>query len=140
MEPRPIVFKEWRDTRTFSNLKATHCTLFLESHVILYVFWLVCTTWLRVFLHEPSNNCDQSLIKIHLWCKSIVRYKFFNLEHLLLYINNIQIQLNINTQKLQSFLIIRKTTKNNNMFVKEENIYMYSKVEDSHLNLTFFVA
>ena len=38
---------------------------------------------------------------------------FFNLEHLLLYINNIQIQLNINTQKLQSFLIIRKTTKNN---------------------------
>jgi hypothetical protein len=25
--PRPIVFKEWRDTRTFSNLKSTHCTL-----------------------------------------------------------------------------------------------------------------
>ena len=23
----PIVFKEWRDTRTFSNLKSTHCTL-----------------------------------------------------------------------------------------------------------------
>jgi hypothetical protein len=23
---RPIVFKEWRDTRTFSNLKSTHCT------------------------------------------------------------------------------------------------------------------
>jgi hypothetical protein len=37
-----------------------------------------------------------------------IRYKFFNLEHLLLYINNIQMQLNINTQKLQSFLIIRK--------------------------------
>jgi hypothetical protein len=36
---------------------------------------------------------------------------FFNLEHLLLYINNIQIQLNINTQKLQSFLMIRKTKK-----------------------------
>jgi hypothetical protein len=27
--PRPIVFKEWRDTRTFSNLKSTHCTLFI---------------------------------------------------------------------------------------------------------------
>jgi hypothetical protein len=27
--PRPIVFKEWRDTRTFSNLKSTHCTLLL---------------------------------------------------------------------------------------------------------------
>ena len=28
-EPRPIVFKEWRDTRTFSNLKSTHCTLLI---------------------------------------------------------------------------------------------------------------
>jgi hypothetical protein len=31
MEPRPIVFKEWRDTRTFSNLKSTHCTLLIVS-------------------------------------------------------------------------------------------------------------
>jgi hypothetical protein len=30
MEPRPIVFKEWRDTRTFSNLKSTHCTLLIS--------------------------------------------------------------------------------------------------------------
>jgi lipopolysaccharide/colanic/teichoic acid biosynthesis glycosyltransferase len=29
IEPRPIVFKEWRDTRTFSNLKSTHCTLLI---------------------------------------------------------------------------------------------------------------
>ena len=27
--PRPVVFKEWRDTRTFSNLKSTHCTLLI---------------------------------------------------------------------------------------------------------------
>jgi hypothetical protein len=27
--PRPIVFKEWRDMRTFSNLKSTHCTLLI---------------------------------------------------------------------------------------------------------------
>ena len=27
--PRPIVYKEWRDTRTFSNLKSTHCTLLI---------------------------------------------------------------------------------------------------------------
>ena len=27
--PRHIVFKEWRDTRTFSNLKSTHCTLLI---------------------------------------------------------------------------------------------------------------
>ena len=25
----PIVFKEWRNTRTFSNLKSTHCTLLI---------------------------------------------------------------------------------------------------------------
>jgi hypothetical protein len=28
-EPRSIVFKEWGDTRTFSNLKSTHCTLLI---------------------------------------------------------------------------------------------------------------
>ena len=27
--PRPTVFKEWRDTRTFSNIKSTHCTSFI---------------------------------------------------------------------------------------------------------------
>ena len=27
--PSPIVFKEWRDARTFSNLKSTHCTLLI---------------------------------------------------------------------------------------------------------------
>ena len=27
--PMPIVFKEWRDTRTFSNLKSTHYTLLI---------------------------------------------------------------------------------------------------------------
>jgi hypothetical protein len=26
---RSIVFKEWRDTKTFSNLKSTHCTLLI---------------------------------------------------------------------------------------------------------------
>ena len=26
---RPIVIKEWRNTRTFSNLKSTHCTLLI---------------------------------------------------------------------------------------------------------------
>ena len=36
--PRPIVFKKWRDTRTFSNLKSTHCTL-----LILLIINLVAT-------------------------------------------------------------------------------------------------
>ena len=34
--PRPVAFKEWRDTRTFSNLKSTHCTL-----LILLIIYLV---------------------------------------------------------------------------------------------------
>jgi hypothetical protein len=33
--PRLIVFKEWRDTRTFSNLKSTHCTLLILLIIIL---------------------------------------------------------------------------------------------------------
>ena len=41
--PRPIVFKEWRDTRTFSNLKATHCTL-----LILLIINLVTKTSLCI--------------------------------------------------------------------------------------------
>jgi hypothetical protein len=35
---RPIVFMEWRDTMTFSNLKSTHCTL-----LILLIINLVTT-------------------------------------------------------------------------------------------------
>jgi hypothetical protein len=31
MEPRPIGFKEWRDMRTFSNLKSTHCTIIFKE-------------------------------------------------------------------------------------------------------------
>jgi hypothetical protein len=41
--PRPIVFKEWRDTRTFSNLKCTHCTL-----LILLIINLVTKTSLCI--------------------------------------------------------------------------------------------
>ena len=40
---RPIVFKEWRDTRTFSNLKSTHCTL-----LILLIINLVTKTSLCI--------------------------------------------------------------------------------------------
>ena len=36
IEPRPIVFKEWRDTKTFSNLKSTHCTLLMLLIINLF--------------------------------------------------------------------------------------------------------
>ena len=36
---KPIVFKEWRDTRTFPNLKSTDCTL-----LILLIINLVTKT------------------------------------------------------------------------------------------------
>jgi hypothetical protein len=57
-----------------------------------------------------------------------IRYKFFNLEHLLLYINNIQIQLNINTQKLQSSLIIRRTKKKKTTKKQQDEIYECNKI------------
>ena len=37
--------------------------------------------------------------------------KFFNIKHLLLDINNVQVQLNINTEELQPSLIIKKQNK-----------------------------
>ena len=40
---KPIVFKEWRDTRTFSNLKSTHCTI-----LILLIINLVTKTSLCI--------------------------------------------------------------------------------------------
>ena len=38
MEPRPIVFKEWRDTRTFSNLKSTQNYLALNFLITVVGF------------------------------------------------------------------------------------------------------
>ena len=40
--PRPIVFKEWRDTRTFSNLKSTHCTLLILFNINLVTKKSLC--------------------------------------------------------------------------------------------------
>jgi hypothetical protein len=40
--PRSIGFKEWRDTRTFSNLKSTHCTL-----IIIFKEWRVVNNMYR---------------------------------------------------------------------------------------------
>jgi exonuclease III len=40
--PRPIVFKEWRDTRTFSNIKSTHCTSFIVLIVNLITKTNLC--------------------------------------------------------------------------------------------------
>ena len=42
MEPRPIVFKEWRDTRAFSNLKSTHCTFLILLIIILVTKKSMC--------------------------------------------------------------------------------------------------
>jgi hypothetical protein len=52
MEPRLIVFKEWRDTRTFSNLKSTH---------------LVRKEWKN---YSTLQSNIQILLRINLWCNS----------------------------------------------------------------------
>jgi hypothetical protein len=41
MEPRPIVFKEWRDMRTFSNLKSTCDINLLSKLSIIFKEWRV---------------------------------------------------------------------------------------------------
>jgi hypothetical protein len=48
--PRPIGFKEWRDTRTFSNLKSTHCTL-----IILLIINLVTKNLNKLFVIPFCN-------------------------------------------------------------------------------------
>ena len=48
----PIVFKEWRDTRTFSNLKSTHCTL-----LILLIINLVTKKSLCIVSKMQSIVC-----------------------------------------------------------------------------------
>jgi hypothetical protein len=57
MEPRPIVFKEWRDMRTFSNLKSTHCTLLILLNINL-PFCIVVTAdiIMNVYLSLPLEG------------------------------------------------------------------------------------
>ena len=42
MEPGSIVFKEWRDARTFSNLNSTHCTLLILLIINLVTIKSLC--------------------------------------------------------------------------------------------------
>jgi hypothetical protein len=57
--PRPIVGKEWRDTRTFSNLKSTHCTF-----LILLIINLVAKK-ARVKYNDVSSTPRLSGIRTH---------------------------------------------------------------------------
>ena len=45
--------------------------------MIEIICYTVCTTWLRLFLHEPNKNCDQSL-KMFCW-SFFVLLSFFDL-------------------------------------------------------------
>jgi hypothetical protein len=64
MEPRPIVFKEWRDTRTFSNLKSTHCTLLIWSLKLD----INCKFW-------PNNVTISDLEWGYILCKVVKYFK-----------------------------------------------------------------
>jgi len=57
MEPRPIVFKEWRDTKTFSNLKSTHCTL-----LIVLIINLVTKKSLCIKYKENNNSAPVHIV------------------------------------------------------------------------------
>jgi hypothetical protein len=49
--------------------------------LIEIICYTVCTTWLRLFLHEPNKNCDQSL-KMFCW-SFFVLLSFFDLRILI---------------------------------------------------------
>ena len=49
--------------------------------MIEIICYTVCTTWLRLFLHEPNKNCDQSL-KMFCW-SFFVLLSFFDLRILI---------------------------------------------------------
>jgi hypothetical protein len=57
---RPIVFKEWRDTRTFSNLKSTHCTL-----LIVLIINLVTKKKSVYYLKYKENNNSAPVHIVH---------------------------------------------------------------------------
>jgi hypothetical protein len=42
----------------FGSFEITSIRLYTR---LSYVDYPACTTWLRLFLHEPNKNCDQSL-------------------------------------------------------------------------------
>jgi hypothetical protein len=49
-----LIYKDW--SKLFVRvIRNTH------PCVTRYVGYTVCTTWLRLFLHEPNKNCDQFL-------------------------------------------------------------------------------
>jgi hypothetical protein len=61
--PSPIVFKEWRDTRTFANLKSTHCTFLIVliinlgrlamSKIVIFFFTA------RILQNQRMLCCDE---------------------------------------------------------------------------------
>jgi hypothetical protein len=55
--PRPIVFTEWRDTRTFSILKSTHCTLSILLIIKLKVNMLLFFKYNYFFKKKNSYKC-----------------------------------------------------------------------------------
>ena len=44
-----------------------------NRYIFQYTGYTVCTTWLRLFLHEPNKNCDQSLIMTIYHCRHVHR-------------------------------------------------------------------
>jgi len=54
--PRVIVFKEWRDTRTFSNLKSTHCTFLISLIINLVTKKSLCIVKMYLFKYKDNNN------------------------------------------------------------------------------------
>ena len=64
MEPRPIVFKECRDARTFSNLKSTHCTLLILLIINLVTKKSLCIIVSKVPVQSIKLFAPGGILKV----------------------------------------------------------------------------
>ena len=53
-----LIYKDW--SKLFVRFIRNNL-----NQVVHTAGYTVCTTWLRLFLHEPNKNCNQSLIDLH---------------------------------------------------------------------------
>ena len=59
-----LIYKDW--SKLFVRFIRNNLNQVVHPCVTRYAGYMVCTTWLRLFLHEPNKNCDQSLNSLNM--------------------------------------------------------------------------
>jgi hypothetical protein len=74
-------FDWFKKLRLFINVQNLKINVVLKALRAVVIRWFslneaplgLCTTWLRLFLHEPNKNCDRSLIMTIYHCRHVHR-------------------------------------------------------------------